>query len=126
MYPFLKTLHIFCAVLSYSLFFMRGMWVLRELPVMQKRWVRIVPHLIDTLLLGSAIALTVTIQRYPFVDAWLTAKVFALLIYIGLGFVALKYGRDKAVRLSAWLAAQVVFMYIVLVAINHTPLPFIK
>jgi uncharacterized membrane protein SirB2 len=58
------------------------------------------------------------------VDAWLTTKVIALLLYIGLGFVALRYGRSKAVRLSAWIIAQLVFTYIVLVAISHNPWPF--
>ena len=125
MYSLLKTLHISCAVLSYTLFFLRGIWSLNGSPVMRQRWVRIVPHLIDTVLLGSAVALAFSIQRYPFVDSWLTAKVLALLIYIGLGFVALKYGRDKVTRFSAWLAAQAVFLYIVLVALYHSPTPFI-
>lgn len=125
MYPFLKTLHISCAALSYTLFFLRGIWTLRGSPVMRQRWVKIVPHLVDTVLLASAIALTIILEQYPFVDSWLTAKVLALLLYIGLGFVALKYGRNKAERLSAWLAAQAVFAYIVLVAINHNPFAFI-
>jgi uncharacterized membrane protein SirB2 len=58
------------------------------------------------------------------VDAWLTAKVIALLLYIGLGFVALRYGQSKTIRLSAWIIAQLVFTYIMLVAINHNPWPF--
>lgn len=82
------------------------------------------PHVVDTLLIVSAIALAVSIRQYPFVDAWLSAKVIALLLYIGLGFVALKYGRSKTVRLSAWIIAQLVFAYIVLVAITHNPWPF--
>jgi len=125
MYPFLKTLHISCAALSYTLFFLRGIWMLRGSPVMRQRWVKIVPHLVDSVLLASAIALAIILEQYPFVDSWLTAKVLALLLYIGLGFVALKYGRNKAERLSAWLAAQAVFAYIVLVAINHNPFAFI-
>ncbi|MBI5430048.1 MAG: SirB2 family protein [Nitrosomonadales bacterium] len=124
MYPLLKTLHISCAVLSYALFFLRGIWSLKGSPLMQQRWIRIVPHLIDTILLGSAVALAVTIRRYPLVDAWLTAKVLALLLYIGLGFVALKYGRNRTARVSAWLAAQAVFIYIALVAVQHDPFPF--
>ena len=118
----LKTLHISCAVISYTLFFLRGNWRLNDSPMLLQRWVRIAPHLIDTLLLSSAITLAYTIGQYPFVDTWLTAKVLALLLYIVLGSVALKYG--KTTRLSAWLAAQAVFAYIVLVAINHNPFPF--
>lgn len=121
-YTLLKHLHMTCAAASYSLFLLRGIWMLRDSPVMQQRWVKIAPHLIDTALLASAFALAYTIGQYPFVDSWLTAKVLALLLYIALGLVALKYGRSKPIRLAAWLAAQTVFAYIVLVAINHSPL----
>lgn len=123
-YAMLKHLHISCAAISYALFLLRGVWMLRESPIMRQRWVKVVPHATDTLLLASAIALAWTIGQYPFVDGWLTAKIITLLLYIGLGFVALKYGRSKAARLGAWLAAQVVFGYIVLVAVNHDPMPF--
>ena len=122
-YALLKHLHITCAATSYALFLLRGLWMLRDSAMMRQRWVKITPHMVDTVLLGSAVALTWTIGQYPFVDSWLTAKVAALLLYIALGFVALKYGRSKAVRLSAWLAAQAVFGYIVLVALNHDPMP---
>lgn len=121
----LKTMHVSCAAGSYALFFLRGIWSMNGSPVMRQRWIKIVPHVVDTLLLASALALAFTIDQYPFVDAWLTAKFFALLLYIGLGSVALKYGRNKATRISAWLAAQAVFVYIVLVAVNHNPLPYI-
>lgn len=122
----LKTLHVTCVFSSYSLFLLRGIWHLRGSLIMQQRWVRIVPHAVDTLLLASAIALAFTIKQYPFVDAWLTAKVTGLLLYIGMGFVALKYGKDRTLRVLAWLAAQAVFAYIVLVAIFHNPMPFIR
>lgn len=121
----LKTVHVSCVVGSYTLFVLRGIWNLNGSPVMRQRWVRIVPHVVDTLLLASAIALAFSIEQYPFVDAWLTAKVIGLLLYIVLGSVALRFGRSKPLRFSAWLAAQAVFVYIVLVAISHNPVPFI-
>ena len=120
----LKGLHVSCAITSYTLFFLRGIWSLRDSPIMRQRWVKIVPHVVDTLLLVSAIALAISIRQYPFVDAWLTAKVTGLLLYIGLGLVALRYGRSKAGRLFAWLMAQAIFAYIVLVAAQHNPAPF--
>ena len=120
----LKTVHVSCAVGSYALFFLRGIWSFNGSPIMQQRWIKIVPHVVDTLLLVSAIALAFTLQQYPFIDAWLTAKFFALLLYIGLGSVALKRGSSKTIRIAAWLAAQAAFVYIVLVAIKHAPLPF--
>lgn len=125
-YTLLKHLHISCAAASYTLFVLRGIWTLCESGIMRQRWVKIVPHVIDTALLSSAFALAYMIGQYPFVDGWLTAKVFALLLYIGLGFVALKYGKNKVTRLSAWLVAQIVFVYIVLVAVNHNPIPLFE
>jgi len=91
--------------------------------VMNTRWVKIVPHVVDTCLLASAAALAYAIDQYPFVDSWLTAKVFGLLLYIVLGMVALRYGRSMQMRIGAWLAAQAVFFYIVLVAASHEVLP---
>lgn len=121
-YTLLKTLHISCAIISYTLFMLRGIWMLNKSRFRQRRWVKIMPHLVDTLLLASAIALAVTLGQYPFADNWLTAKFFALLLYIALGSVALKTGKTLLIRLNAWLAAQAVFGYIVLVALNHNPL----
>jgi len=92
---------------------------------LQRRWVRIVPHVVDSVLLGSAIALTVAIGQYPLTDNWLSAKVAGLFLYIVLGSIALKRGGTRRIRVAAWIAAQAVFFYIVAVAITRRPLPFI-
>jgi uncharacterized membrane protein SirB2 len=120
-YTLLKALHISCVAGSYVLFFLRGLWQFNSSPVLKQRWLRIAPHIVDTLLLSSALSLAFTLQQYPFLNAWLTAKFAALLLYIILGSVALKYGSSKSMRIFAWLAAQLVFAYIVLVAISHRP-----
>ena len=124
MYFALKHLHVTMVALSGGLFVLRGLWMFTESPQLQRRWVSIVPHVIDTILLASAIALTVLIQQYPLVNGWLTAKVLALVIYIGLGTLALKRGKTKTVRTAAWLAALLTFGYIVAVAVYHNPWPF--
>jgi uncharacterized membrane protein SirB2 len=92
--------------------------------MLQARWVRIVPHVIDTLLLASGIGLAVLIQQYPLVHGWLTAKLIALILYIGLGTLALKRGKTRGQRIAAWVAALLVFGYMVAVAIAHNPFPF--
>jgi uncharacterized membrane protein SirB2 len=120
----LKNVHIFFVAASYALFFLRGVWSLNGSAIMRKRWVKIVPHVVDTLLLISALALALTIGQYPFVDAWLTAKIVGLLLYVVLGFVALREGMNKSLRFIAWLAAQATFAYIVLVAVTHNPAPW--
>lgn len=123
-YASIKILHLGCVVLSYSLFFLRGLWVLRASPVMQQRWVKIAPHIIDTVLLGSAITLAVLLGISPFTAPWLAAKIIALLLYIVLGSIALKRGKTRQTKLACWLAAQAVFFYIVLTAWAHDPMPW--
>jgi len=122
----LKHIHVTCAVISFALFFLRGIWSFNGSPIMRQGWVKVVPHAVDTLLLASALGMAYLIEQYPLMDAWLTAKFFGLLLFITLGSVALKHGKTKAIRIAAWLGAQVVFAYIVLVATNHNPLPFIS
>jgi uncharacterized membrane protein SirB2 len=95
-----------------------------ESPLLRQRWVRIVPHIIDSLLLASAIALAITIQQYPLVHAWLTAKLFALVVYIVLGSIALKRGKTKRIRILAFIGALLSFSYIILVALSHNPVAF--
>ncbi len=90
----------------------------------RRRWVRVVPHVIDTALLASAVALAVTTSQYPFVQPWLTAKVLALLRYTVLGSVAIRHGRTRRVRIIAWLLALVVFGYIVAVARARVAFPW--
>lgn len=123
-YSILKALHVGCAITSYTLFLLRGIWSFTGSPIQRQRWTGILPHVVDTLLLSSAIALAFSIHQYPFANAWLTAKVLGLLLYIALGLVALKYGKRNALRVSAWLAAQAVFAYIALVALRHNAMPF--
>ncbi len=120
----LKNIHIFTALISFTLFFIRGLWVMKGSAMMQQKWVKIVPHLNDTVLLGTAIALTISIGQYPFSDGWLTAKLLALVAYICLGIEALRLARTDIGRAAAWLAALVVFLFIVSVAVTRMPLGF--
>lgn len=124
-YLAIKHLHVTCVVLSISLFFLRGIWTMQTSPIMQQRWVKIAPHIIDTLLLGSALTLAWLSQQWPFQQAWLTAKVLGLLAYIILGSIALKRGKTRQIRLAAWLLALVTVGYIVAVALTRTATPFI-
>lgn len=123
-YLTLKHFHMGCAAASGSLFVVRGAWMLRDSPRLQARWVRVAPHVVDTLLLASAIGLAVWSGQYPGAQHWLTAKVSALLAYIVLGTIALKRGRTKMVRISAFIGALAVFGYIVAVAVTKQPMPW--
>lgn len=123
-YALLKLVHVGCVVTSYLLFLLRGLWMLQGSPRLQQRWIRTAPHLVDTLLLVSALLMAAMIRQYPFVTMWLTAKVLALTVYIGLGMIALRFGRSRRARAAAWLAAQCVFFYIVAVALTRNPFPW--
>jgi uncharacterized membrane protein SirB2 len=91
--------------------------------LLERRWVKIVPHVVDTVLLGSALWLAWQLG----VDGtrgWLVAKVVALFVYIALGTVALKRGRTRGVRVAALSGALVTFGYIASVAVTKSPRGF--
>ena len=123
-YVALKQLHVATVIVSYSLFLLRGVWMLADSPLLARRWVRIVPHVNDTILLAAGIWLATIIGQYPGTVGWLTAKIVALVAYILLGMVAIRRGPTKAVRATAWIAAQLVFFYIVAVALTRDANPF--
>lgn len=125
LYVAVKHLHIICVILSITGFCLRGWlaWRKSALALRQNgrqgepRWLRILPHVNDTVLLAAALTLTVLIGQYPFVDAWLTAKIFGLIAYIILGALALQAGRPAWLRGGAGILAIMVFGWIVSVAL---------
>ncbi len=123
-YLVIKQIHMTSAAVSISLFLLRGIWMSQDSPRLQALWVRVLPHLVDTTLLVSAISMAILSHQYPGQQSWLTAKVVALLLYIGLGMVALKRGRNRTIRLVAWIAALLVFGYIVAVALSRQAFPW--
>lgn len=120
-----KILHISCAVLSILGFVVRGLWMIIESPWLNKKSVKILPHIIDTLLLITAVVLAWNVAQYPFFNGWLTAKVLGLVVYIGLGIVALHRGQTKSIRSVAFVLAVMTYAYIVAVAISRSPLLFV-
>lgn len=115
-------IHIGCVIASGSLFFSRGCMMLGGLPIANHVVLKRISMVIDSLLLAAAIALTTIIHQYPFVQAWLTIKVILLVVYIVLGVFALRRGRTRAVRATCFVAALIVFLFIVTVARTQNPL----
>lgn len=99
--------------------------MLADSPQLRRRWVGIVPHVIDSMLLASAIGLALILHQHPFGHGWLTAKVLGLTVYIILGGIALKRGPTKPIRAAAWIAALATFGYIASVAVTHAPRGFL-
>jgi len=118
-----KYVHVATVIVSYCLFVVRGVWMLADSPRLRLRWVRILPHVNDTVLLVAGVWLATLIGQYPGTAAWLTAKLAALIAYILIGTVALRRGPTKPIRVAAWVLAQAVFFYIVAVAITRDANP---
>lgn len=120
-YHTVKNLHVGAAAVSITLFIVRTGWMIASPRRLQQRWVKVVPHVIDTVLLASALWLAWQLGADG-TRGWLTAKIVALLLYIALGTIALKRGRTRRVRMIAAAAAVVTFGYIVSVALTKSPL----
>ncbi|MBI2276097.1 MAG: SirB2 family protein [Dechloromonas sp.] len=123
-YLALKHLHVTCVVLSGLGFCLRGWWMLRESPLRQHRLARVLPHVVDTLLLGSALTMAWMSGQYPFAQGWLTAKLGGLIAYILLGTMALKRGKTRRSRATYFGLALLAYAYIVSVALTRNPIPF--
>ncbi|MGV0950545.1 MAG: SirB2 family protein [Azonexus sp.] len=121
-YLALKHVHVACVVLSGLGFSLRGWWMLNDSPRLKTRLARVAPHVIDSVLLGSALLMAWQSSQYPFAQGWLTAKFFGLLAYILCGTMALKRARTKGRRVVFLALALLAYAYIVGVALTRSPL----
>ncbi|MCW8956007.1 MAG: SirB2 family protein [Gammaproteobacteria bacterium] len=119
-YLLIKYIHITCALLSITGFVIRGVWLIRSSAWLQHRWVKRLPHLVDILLLVTALIMVYQSAQYPFVEHWLTTKVLLLVLYILLGMVALRWGKTRKIRIGAWFLAVLVFLFIISVATTRS------
>ena len=124
-YVAIRQLHVGAAAISLALFLLRAGWMLASPGRLQARWVRIVPHCVDTVRLGSALWLAWQLGVEG-TRGWLAAKVVGVLVYIVAGTIALKRGRTLRVRIVALVAALATFGYIVSVALTRSPLGFLS
>ncbi|MGV0998362.1 MAG: SirB2 family protein [Fluviibacter sp.] len=119
-YVWLKHAHVSLVGLSYLLFVARGAVALNQ-PLSASRKSRFVVHLVDTGLLLCGVSLAILLHLNPVHVPWLGAKIIGLMVYIVVGSVAIRQGKSFRARLSAWLFAQALFFYIVLVAWTKSP-----
>ncbi|WP_088330818.1 SirB2 family protein [Lacimicrobium sp. SS2-24] len=124
MYAMVKHLHLTVISISLALFILRFFWTLRGSAMLQKKWVKVLPHAVDTLLLITAAWLCVLISQYPFVDGWVTEKLLAVLLYVLMGLVALKLGRTLFIRWVGFVGALAWLVFAAKVAIMKQPLLF--
>ena len=120
-YLIVKQIHVACVVLSIAGFAARGALMLAGSGLLHARFVRVAPHVVDTILLASAIWLAWTLEQYPFVHGWLTAKVLGLIAYIGFGTMALRHGKTQRSRCLYFVLALLAAAYIGAVALTRDP-----
>jgi uncharacterized membrane protein SirB2 len=123
-YATLKAIHMSAVAISGAGFVARGVGMLNDAAWVKHRVAKTLPHLVDTVLIVSALWLAWILRLTPSNAPWITAKIVGLLVYIGIGMVALRFGRTKAARGIAWLLAMLTFAYIVSVAITKDPRGF--
>jgi len=122
-YLALKHIHLTFVVLSLLAFFVRGIWLFMNSSMLGKKWVKILPHFINTVLIVSGLVIAVHLGMKPGGHPWLMAKIIGLGFYIALGVAAFKVPNPAASKLL-WVSALIVFAYIVSVAISKNPLVF--
>lgn len=120
-YLIFKHLHMTAVALSGLLFMVRGLWLLQGSAQLQAKWVKITPHVVDTLLLVSAIAMLVVAQQFP---VWVHVKITLLVVYIGLGLMAFKKAKTQGQKLTFLLAAVAVYVFLISVALTKSPAGF--
>jgi len=124
-YLVLRTVHESAVALSVSGFAVRGAAALGGAAWVRGRLARTLPHVVDTVLLASAIAMLATLRLNPFLVPWLQAKLVGLVVYVGLGTVALRRPLSGPVRGAAWLAALCTAGWIISVAFTKSPAGFL-
>ena len=116
-YASIKLLHQSAVALSGLGFVVRGIASIQGSQWTQGRLAKALPHMVDTVLLASAVALAAMLHLNPAHTPWLLAKILGLLLYIGLGIVAMRPRFGFKIRSIAWALALVVLSWIVSVAI---------
>ncbi len=117
----LKSLHITLAYLTVTGFVVRGLWAITDSPMREQKWVRVLPHLIDTTLLSIGVVMVFSIGA-SFTDGWLAAKMLALLGYIGFGVVTMR-AKSRGLKIAGFLLALACVAYLFAVAFSRSPLP---
>ncbi len=119
-YLVLKYVHILCVAVSFSLFCVRGLWMLKVYPPATERWVKVLPHVVDALLIASAIGMVAIspLVRWPL---WIQAKIALVVVFIALALASFRLGGGRVLKGSVWLVAALLFLYITTLAVLKDP-----
>lgn len=118
----LKTIHMLLAFVVISSFIVRFILLDKGVELPSRRWLKVLPHVLDTLLLASGITLAVNFVQYPAQAVWLSTKLMALFVYVLFGVMAMGMGRSRRQRWLAFSGAMLSFAYVLAVAVSKDPL----
>jgi uncharacterized membrane protein SirB2 len=122
MYLTVKTIHMTCALISFTGFLFRAYLMLIESKWLNHKAVLVLPHVIDTCFLVSGATMAFMVNFGFFTQLWLTTKVSLLMFYLLFVGIALNRGRTRQIRIASFFLAILTFVYIVGVAVYKTPL----
>ncbi|RUO59563.1 invasion protein [Pseudidiomarina insulisalsae] len=120
-YIALKHLHVTFVVLSVLLFVLRFFWRSIDARVARQKWVKIVPHVIDTFLLLTIVGMLLHWQQWPWETPWLLNKTFGLVAYILFGLLAMK-AQVAALRYAGFVGALASIAFLLHVAFSKQAL----
>lgn len=123
----IKTLHVSSVAISLCLFLLRVYWLLHQSQMIKKRAIKILPHVVDSILLFSAFAM-LHIINYPSIleNHWLAAKTLALILYILTGLYLFKKAKKPNQLYFSLCIALLLYSYIIYVAVSKQVMPFIS
>ena len=120
-YLFLKYIHLVSVAASFALFFVRGLWIIRSYPRSEEAWARILPHVVDTVLVLSAVWLLFSSPQKGWPGDWLTIKLLLIAVYVALALYVFHVARGLVTRMLLWVMALLVFLFATTVAVLHDP-----
>ena len=120
MFLILKTIHMCCALISFTGFLFRAYLMVNDSKWLNHKIVLVTPHLVDTVFLLSGFSMAFVLNMGLFAQGWLTLKIFLLMFYLLFVGIALNRGKTKSIRIGSFFLAIVTFVYIVGIAVNKT------
>ena len=102
----MKHFHMLLAVMSVSFFTLRFFWLIKSPTMLDKKWVKISPHVIDTFLLAIGVMMAVKLHLNPTEQLWLAEKLMAIVAYIFTAMYALKFARNRMMQILGYVGAM--------------------
>ena len=115
-------IHMGLAYLTAAGFVLRAAWSFFAPHLLKVKPVRILPHVVDTLLLISGLTMALS-AGYSLTSGWLAAKLLALLAYIGFGVLTLR-GSTTPMKLVGISGALASLAYLFSVAMTRDASPW--